>query len=262
MGTDITLTSDDGFEFAAYRAEPEGPARGGIVVIQEIFGVNAHIRDVTDRYAAAGYLAIAPAVFDRVERGVDLDYTSEGMQAGIAIARGGGLDFAKVLADARSAGKHVASAGKGGIVGYCFGGSVTAAACIQAADVFSAGSGYYGSNVVNMIGQQPVVPLQLHLQPIIASHADTLVLGCTHYPFLKNQIRALIGNSMNIIDTSDAVIRQLGRQLEQHQLQSLADTPALYLLSTANADTLQAMASRLLQTDVSKRKMSKQTVQI
>lgn len=104
--------------------------------------------------------------------------------------------------------------------------------------------------------------MQLHLQPIIASHADTLVLGCTHYPFLKNQIRALIGNSMNIIDTSDAVIRQLGRQLEQHQLQSLADTPALYLLSTANADTLQAMASRLLQTDVSKRKMSKQTVQI
>ena len=162
MGTDITLTSDDGFEFAAYIAEPEGAARGGIVVVQEIFGVNAHIRDVTDRYAAAGYLAIAPAVFDRVERGVDLDYTSEGMQAGIAIARGGGLDFAKVLADVRAAGKHVGSAGKVGIVGYCFGGSVTAAACIQAADVFSAGSGYYGSNVVNMIGQQPVVPLQLH----------------------------------------------------------------------------------------------------
>jgi glutamate racemase len=67
---------------------------------------------------------------------------------------------------------------------------------------------------------------------------------------------------MNIIDTSDAVVRQLGRQLEQHQLQSSSDTPTLHLLSTANADTLHAMAIRLLQTDVSKRKMAKQTVQI
>ncbi len=104
--------------------------------------------------------------------------------------------------------------------------------------------------------------LQSHLQTIVAGQADTLVLGCTHYPFLKKQIHELIGNSMNIIDTSDAVVRQLGRQLEQHQLQSSSDTPTLHLLSTANADTLHAMAIRLLQTDVSKRKMAKQTVQI
>ena len=105
MGKHITLTSEDGFELAAYTADPEGPARGGIVVIQEIFGVNIHVREMVDRYAASGYLAIAPAVFDRVERNVELGYTPDDMQAGIAIVAGGQLDFTKVLADTRAAGR-------------------------------------------------------------------------------------------------------------------------------------------------------------
>ncbi|MEE3050440.1 MAG: dienelactone hydrolase family protein, partial [Pseudomonadota bacterium] len=74
MGETITLTAADGHEFAAYRAEPEGNAKGAVVVIQEVFGVNAHIRDVTDGYAGQGYLSIAPALFDRFERGVELGY--------------------------------------------------------------------------------------------------------------------------------------------------------------------------------------------
>jgi carboxymethylenebutenolidase len=162
MGTNITLTSEDGFELSAYRAEPEGKARGGVVVIQEIFGVNSHIREVVDRYAAAGYLAVAPAIFDRVERGVNLGYTPEDMQAGIAIVSGGQLDFTKVLADARAAGRSVASAGKVGITGYCFGGLVTAASSIHSAEVFSAGSSYYGGNTITLIGQKPAIPLQAH----------------------------------------------------------------------------------------------------
>ena len=83
MGTTISLTSSDGFQLAAYRAEPEGAtARGGVVVVQEIFGVNEHIRSVADRYAAAGYLAIAPAIFDRARPGIELGYTPEDIEVG------------------------------------------------------------------------------------------------------------------------------------------------------------------------------------
>ena len=79
----IEITAADGHGFTAYRAEPEGEPRGGIVVIQEIFGVNHHIRRVTDDVAAAGYLAVAPALFDRQRRGVELDYDAEGVEVGV-----------------------------------------------------------------------------------------------------------------------------------------------------------------------------------
>ena len=86
MGEWIKLKASDGFELSAWRAEPKGTPRGGIVVIQEIFGVNHHIRSVTDRFAAEGYLAIAPAVFDRVEPGVELAYDPPGIARGMELA--------------------------------------------------------------------------------------------------------------------------------------------------------------------------------
>jgi glutamate racemase len=104
--------------------------------------------------------------------------------------------------------------------------------------------------------------LQTHLQGIVEAQADTLVLGCTHYPFLKNHIRELIGASITIVDTSDAVVRQLGRQLEQHGLANEAGIMSLNLLSTANGDTLQAMAERLLQTPLSHRSINNQSLMI
>ncbi len=104
--------------------------------------------------------------------------------------------------------------------------------------------------------------LQTHLKGIIKAQADTLVLGCTHYPFLKNQIRDLIGATITIIDTSDAVVRQLSRQLEQHGLVEETGVASLKLLSTANADTLQTMAERLLQTPLSLRSVDKQSLMI
>ena len=82
MGTLIELTSSDGFKLAAYRAEPAGKPRGAVVVVQEIFGVNSHIKSVADGFAAEGYLAIAPAYFDRAQRGVDLGYTPEDIEIG------------------------------------------------------------------------------------------------------------------------------------------------------------------------------------
>jgi glutamate racemase len=95
--------------------------------------------------------------------------------------------------------------------------------------------------------------LRSHLKPILDQGADTLVLGCTHYPFLKKMIRAVVGDSMTLIDTSDAVVRQLLRQMHQQGLiVSSKHSPKLSLLSTANADTLEAMAERLLHRDLSK----------
>ncbi len=162
MGAFTTLTSADGFTLAAYRAEPEGQVRGGVVVIQEIFGVNNHIQSVADRYAAAGYLAIAPALFDRAERDVNLGYEAADMAAGMAIAAGK-LDFALAMADTVAAGKAVAEAGKVGIVGYCFGGTVAAAAAMNCPDTFAAASSYYGGGTAGLVGNgSPAMPIMMH----------------------------------------------------------------------------------------------------
>ena len=161
MGTTISLTSADGFQLSAYRADPEGKARGGVVVVQEIFGVNGHIRSVVDRYAAGGYLAIAPAIFDRDRPGIELGYTEEDIEVGREIARGK-LDQRKVLDDVRAAAIAAAEGGKVGVVGYCYGGYVTASAAIELADVFAAASSYYGGGTVGLIDQTPRVPMIMH----------------------------------------------------------------------------------------------------
>ena len=161
MGTTISLTSSDGFQLSAYRAEPEGAAHGGIVVVQEIFGVNSHIRSVVDRYAAAGYLAIAPAIFDRERPGIELGYTAEDIEVGRDIARGK-LDFQNVLADVAAAGASAAEAGKVGVVGYCFGGLVTAAAAIHLASTFDAAVSYYGGSTITLIDKTPEIPMMMH----------------------------------------------------------------------------------------------------
>ncbi|MEP7202063.1 MAG: dienelactone hydrolase family protein [Ilumatobacteraceae bacterium] len=161
MGTTIKLTSSDGFELSAYRAEPEGAARGGVVVVQEIFGVNSHIRSVADRYAAAGYLAIAPAIFDRERPGIELGYTPDDIKAGRAIAMGS-LDFQKVLFDVAAAGAVAHEAGKVGVVGFCFGGRVTAGCATEFPDLFDAASSYYGGGTIDLIDHVPVVPMIMH----------------------------------------------------------------------------------------------------
>ena len=161
MGTTTTLTSADGFQLGAYQATPAGTPKGGVVVIQEIFGVNSHIRSVVDGYAANGYTAIAPALFDRVERGVELGYTEGDIAIGIDIARGK-TDLDKAIDDVRAAAAAIAPAGKAGVVGYCWGGLVTAVSAIRLGDVFSAASAYYGGGTPTLAGQTPVVPMIMH----------------------------------------------------------------------------------------------------
>lgn len=152
-----TLTSADGHQFDAYET---GEGTKGIVVVQEIFGVNPHIRSVTDRVAAASYRAIAPAFFDRVETGVELGYDGDGMTAGIGYASK--LDWDNTMADVTAAIEHLHSHGvtSVGIVGFCWGGTTSWLAASSAP--VQAAVGYYGGGVVSMIDKTPTVPTMLH----------------------------------------------------------------------------------------------------
>jgi carboxymethylenebutenolidase len=155
----IELTASDGHKLAAYRADPEGKPRGGIVVIQEIFGVNSHIQQVADGYAADGYLAIAPALFDRVQKGVELGYSPEDIAKGREIR--GKVTNDMAVKDAEAAIKSASSAGKVGIVGYCWGGFITWLAAAKLPGL-SAAVPYYGGGILDNAELQPKVPLMGH----------------------------------------------------------------------------------------------------
>ncbi len=160
MGETIQLTAADGHEFDAYRAEPEGEAKGGVVVIQEIFGVNGHIREVADGFAADGYLAVAPAIFDRFERGVELGYEADDITAGRELKARGNENLDNVLADVRAAWEAASAAGKVGITGYCWGAVVVWAAACRLD--FDAAACYYGAGIIELNLETPKCPAILH----------------------------------------------------------------------------------------------------
>jgi len=166
MGQFTTLTAADGFTLSAYVATPEGPPRAAIVVLQEIFGVNSHIRSVADRFAAEGYLAVAPATFDRARPGVELGYTEDDMKAGFELKTAvDALPGAGVLQDIQAAIDHAAqiSGGKVGIIGFCWGGLLTwKAACLL--NGLSAAVPYYGGGMTAEaeIARQPQCPVLAH----------------------------------------------------------------------------------------------------
>jgi carboxymethylenebutenolidase len=158
MGETITLKASDGHELAAWKADPAGAARGGLVVIQEIFGVNSHIRGVADGFAADGYATIAPALFDRVERGVELGYEEDGRTRGRAIRAEIAWDDA--LNDIAAA-VAALSGMKVGVVGYCWGGSLAWLAATRVAGV-AASAGYYGGQIKDFRDETPRCPVMLH----------------------------------------------------------------------------------------------------
>jgi carboxymethylenebutenolidase len=159
MGKMIELNASDGHKLAAYRADPAGKPRGGVVVIQEIFGVNSHIRSVADGYAADGYLAIAPAMYDRAQRGYETGYAQEDIQAGVAIMQK--LNWDNTMLDVKAALEAVKAAGKVGIVGYCWGGTVAWVAAARVAGLACAAP-YYGGSIPNFIGEKPKCPVMFH----------------------------------------------------------------------------------------------------
>lgn len=160
MGEQIQVRAVDGFALGAYRAEPEGKPRGAVVVIQEIFGVNEHIRAVADGYAREGYTAIAPQIFDRVERDVELGYDEAGMQRGIELAFQK-LDHELTLKDLQAAVEAVSPQGRVGVVGYCFGGLLAWRAACELTGVAAAVS-YYGGGVAREADRQPRCPVMMH----------------------------------------------------------------------------------------------------
>jgi len=164
MTTPLQLTAADGFSFPAYVARPQGAAHGAIVVLQEIFGVNAHIRAVADSYAAQGYVAIAPATFHRVQAGVDLGYTPDDITAGVALkAAVEALPAPGVLLDIAASVAYAAQFGAVGVVGYCWGGLLTwRAACML--DGIAAAVPYYGGGMTTAAeaARQPRCPALAH----------------------------------------------------------------------------------------------------
>ena len=159
MGSMIELKAADGHKLAAFRAEPVGKARGAVVVIQEIFGVNSHIKSVADGYAKDGYLAIAPAMFDRVQRSYDTGYSQPEIQAGIAIMQK--LDWKQAMLDVDAAIGEAKKAGKVGIVGYCWGGTVSWVAAARLAGL-TCSAPYYGGGMPGFIGEKPKIPTMCH----------------------------------------------------------------------------------------------------
>jgi carboxymethylenebutenolidase len=159
VGQDIKLTASDKFQLGAYRADPKGAPKGAVVVIQEIFGVNHHIRSVCDRLAAEGYVAIAPSIFDRIEPNFQCGYSPDE----VANARKfvANPDFAAFLRDTQAAIDAVKDVGPVGIIGFCLGGSVAYVAATKLSGL-SAAIGYYGGAIVRFSDDKPKVPTQLH----------------------------------------------------------------------------------------------------
>lgn len=156
MGEVIQLTTADEHNMAAYRAEPDGTPRGGLIILQEIFGITDHVRRVADGFAAEGYLAVAPSLFDRVRPGVVLDYAEVGQ--GREIMQKLSLD--DVVTDMAAAADTVRSAGRVGAVGYCWGGAMAdLAACRIDVDAAVA---YYGRMIVEWLDSKPACPVMYH----------------------------------------------------------------------------------------------------
>jgi carboxymethylenebutenolidase len=156
MGKMIRLKAKDGHELDAYVAEPTGKAKGGVVVVQEIFGVTNHIKRIADQYAAKGYKAVAPAMFDRIERNLTLDYSE--VPKGIEYMQQ--LKWPNTLADLEAAMSEARDAGSAAVVGYCWGGTVAHVAASELE--LDAAVSYYGGGVAKMLDKKPRCPILYH----------------------------------------------------------------------------------------------------
>ncbi|MFO1412721.1 MAG: dienelactone hydrolase family protein [Burkholderiales bacterium] len=158
-GEFIGLTASDGHRLRAYRSAPEGAPRGALVVLHEIFGCNAHIREVCDGYADRGYLAIAPALFDRAERDVEMDYGPASIERGRALRAAIGWDAS--VRDVAAAIDAAAAGGPVGVIGYCWGGTLAFLAATRLGGLACAVS-YYGGQTTPFARERIRVPMLMH----------------------------------------------------------------------------------------------------
>jgi carboxymethylenebutenolidase len=166
LGQHFSLTASDSFKLGAYRADPSGTAKGGVVVIQEIFGVNRHIRAVCDRLAAEGYAALAPAVFDRQQPNFESGYSPDE----IAHARKfvANPDWGAMMRDVQAAIDELKKDGPVAILGFCLGGTIAFLAASKLSGL-SAAVGYYGGQIAKNADEKPKIPTQLHFGETDAS---------------------------------------------------------------------------------------------
>ena len=165
MSEFVKLTAEDGVELSAYVSRPVGAAKGAVVVVQEIFGVNAHIRSIADRFAAEGYVAIAPALFDRMEPGIDLSYSPDDMKTAFGLYPK--LDPAKSLLDIAAAYHEIAKEEHKGIavIGFCYGGLMSWLSATRGETVQMQPSccvGYYAGGIGKFATEEPSCPVMLH----------------------------------------------------------------------------------------------------
>ena len=189
MESMIELNAADGHVFGAFRVEPAGKPRGALVVLQEIFGVNGHMRGIAESYATDGFLVIAPALFDRVQRGYETGYEPEDIKAGVAIIQG--LNWENTMSDVAATIDVARPAGKVGILGYCWGGTVAWVAAARVPGLACAVP-FYGGGIPNMVGEKPKCPVMCHWgetdQSIPAQAARTF--GTTHPEVLAHFYQA------------------------------------------------------------------------
>jgi len=159
VGKQFTLTANDQFQLGAYRADAKGQALGGVVVIQEIFGVNHHIRAVCDRLAEEGYNAVAPAIFDRIEKDFECGYTPDEIANARKFVANPNWDA--MLKDTQAAIDQLKNEGPVAIIGFCLGGSVAFLAATRLSGL-SAAVAYYGGAIAKFADEKPKVPVQMH----------------------------------------------------------------------------------------------------
>jgi carboxymethylenebutenolidase len=160
MSEYVKLRAADGHELSAYVALPAGEPAAALVVVQEIFGVNAHIRSVADGYAKDGFLAVAPALFDRIEPGIELGYQGADLETARNLMPK--IDIENAVADVQAALEYAASASgkKVGVIGYCYGGTLAWLAATRLRP--TAAVGYYGGTIAHFAGEKPTCPVMLH----------------------------------------------------------------------------------------------------
>ncbi|MDR2214235.1 MAG: dienelactone hydrolase family protein [Nevskiaceae bacterium] len=158
MGDFTRIMARDGHEFDVWLAPPQGTPRGALVVTQEIFGVNAHVREVADGFAREGYLAIAPSLFDRVRRNVELGYDADGVQQGVGYMKQ--ITEAHLLLDLQASLNVVKHGGRTGIVGYCWGGTIAHLAACELP--VACAVAYYGTRIIENLARRPRVPVMYH----------------------------------------------------------------------------------------------------
>jgi carboxymethylenebutenolidase len=158
----VQLQAEDGNKLAAYVVRPDGAPKGALVVVQEIFGVNRQIQKSTEEWASHGYLCIAPAMFDRFEKNVDLGYDQDGFQKGFALMRQFSEGFIDQTKDVKAAVEWLRAETDApvGVVGYCFGGTMAFLAATRLE--IDAAAGYYGGSIAQFANEEPQCPVILH----------------------------------------------------------------------------------------------------